>query len=136
MTRRGNVHFPSGIMVMPISRAASVIVLAPTFMPYEAHTITRSSGPRPWETKIRAYFSAYRCQSSQVRKKALGLPLVPDVSWRVKTSFHATLLNWKSAVSGGWFSRNVLPDIMGNSLRSSCVRTSEGSIPCSLNHAL
>jgi len=33
MRRIGNVHFPVGIILIPTSRAASVMVFAPTFIP-------------------------------------------------------------------------------------------------------
>jgi hypothetical protein len=102
-------------------------------MPYEAHTTILSLRPNPCEIKIRAYFSANRCQSSQVRKKLFGVPLVPLVSWIVKISPGAALLNWNSSAAGGWFSQMVWPEIIGRQRRSSCRRMSSGLIPCSLN---
>jgi len=84
--------------------------------------------------KERAYFSAYRSQSSQVRKKAFGVPLVPLVSCTVKTSPQSTLRKRKSSFTGGWFARMVFPDMRGRERRSSCSFTEAGSIPCSRNH--
>ena len=114
MTLDAKSHLPNGMMVIPILRAASVIVFAPTFMPYDAQTTTRSAGPNPCDTKLRVYFSAYRFQSSHVRKKLLGVPLVPLVSWMVKTFSQPAERNWKSGVFGGWCSRMVRPETMGS----------------------
>jgi len=124
-----------GMMVAWMSRAASVMVFAPTFIPYDAQITILSPWEKPWETKLLAYFSAYLSQSSHVRKKLFGIPEVPDVSWMVKTSLHSTLLNMNSFVTGGWFSRIVDPDISGRLIRSSCVFTDAGSIRCFRNHA-
>jgi len=124
---------PNGMMAMPSRCAARVIVFAPTFMPYEAQTTTRSFEENPCDTKLRAYFSAYRFQSSHVRKKLLGVPLVPLVSWMVNTSPQPAERNWKSGVSGGWCSRIVVPEMTGRVSRSSWTRISAGSIWFSLN---
>ncbi len=58
MIRLGKVHLPVGTIVIFSRCAATVMVLPPTFMPYEVQTTTRSPCPSPCEAKARAYFSA------------------------------------------------------------------------------
>jgi len=72
-------------------------------------TTTRSPGPNPCETKSRAYFPAYRSQSSQVRKKLFGIPLVPEVSLIVKTASQGTLLKQNSPPAGAGSAGSSLP---------------------------
>jgi hypothetical protein len=70
-------------------------------MPYDAQIMIRSLFEKPCETKLLAYFSAYRFQSSQVRKKPLGVPLVPLVSCIENTLLQSVDRNSNSGVTGG-----------------------------------
>src|SRR5512137_1016506 len=117
-----------GIIPMPIRWAAIVMVFAPTFIPYDAQTTSLSLSEKPCDTKLRSYFSAYRFQSSHVRKNPLGVPLVPLVSWMENTLFQSVERNSNSVVTGGWCCRIVFPEITGKLRRSSCILTFAGSI--------